>query len=210
MIKKFLLPLMAVLLVFSVGGVYATWLYAETSPMPVENTVGVSLSVFDYPPEEILPGGELEEAPLGENHFSLIDLILNEKQKGYGLNIDDDVVLHKYLNSDGTVYSNQKISGGNLKFILDPKNNTHGLYYCLEKITDTEYYAYTFSTDALATAGGSSVEIDAYRTILEKTDIWRATKSYLGYAQTKSLANLGVSADPNTIAYSIDVATWHP
>ncbi len=209
MIKRFLFPLIALMLIFSVGGVYATWLYAEGSPEPVEQTVSLSLSLFEYPPEEILPGGELEEAPLGEDHFGLIDLILNENKKGYGLNINNNVVLHKYLKSDGVAYSNQKVSGGNLKFILDPKNNTHGLYYCLEKVTDTLYYAYTFSTDALSSAGGSNVEIVAYRTNLEKTDKWRATTSYLGYAKTKSLSDLGVSADPNTIEYSIDMSSWH-
>ncbi len=209
MIKRFLLPLICLMLVLSTGGVYATWLYAEGSPQPAEQIMGLSLAVFEYPPEEILPGGEMEEAELGGDHYGLIDLILNEKQKGYGLNINDRVVLHQYLKNQKVVYSNQKVSGGNLKFILDPKNNTHGLYYCLEKVSDTEYYAYTFSTDALATASGSSAEIVAYRTTLLKTDKWRATTSYLGYAQTKSLSALGESADPNTIAYSIDVSTWH-
>ena len=201
--------LLCLLVIFSIGGVFATWHYAELSPQSVSTDVNVSLSLFEYPPEEILPGGDLEEAPLGENHFALIDLILNERNKGYGLNINNNVLLHQYLRKQPVVYSNQKVSGGNLKFILDPKNNTHGLYYCLEKKTDTLYYAYTFSTDALATNGGSDSEIVAYRTNLEKTDKWYATVSYMGYAQTKSLRDLDVSADPNTIGYSIDVSTWH-
>lgn len=100
--------------------------------------------MFEYPPEEILPGGEMEDAELGESHFALIDLILNERDKGYGLNYSNNVVLHRYLKNQPVVYSNQKVSGGNLKFILDPKNNTHGLYYCIEKVSDTEYYIYLF------------------------------------------------------------------
>ena len=195
--------------VLSIGGVYATWKYGGGPSQPAEHIMGLSLAVFEYPPEEILPGGGMEEAVLGEDHYGLIDLILNEREKGYGLNISNNVVLHRYLRNQNVVYSNQKVSGGNLKFILDPKNNTHGLYYCLEKVSDTEYYAYTFSTDALSTASGSSAEIVAYRTTLLKTDKWRATTSYLGYAQTKSLSDLGESADPNTIRYSIDVSTWH-
>lgn len=209
MIKRILLPLICLMLVLSMGGVYATWLYAGGPIQPAEQEMMLSLAVFEYKPEEILPGGEKEEAVLGEDHFGLIDLILNENKKGYGLNISNNVVLHKYLKNQKVVYSNQKVSGGNLKFILDPKNNTHGLYYCLEKVSDTEYYAYTFSTDALATASGSSAEIVAYRTTLLKTDKWRATTSYLGYALTRRLSDLGESADPNTIAYSIDVSTWH-
>ena len=208
MIKR-LLPLLLCLMTFvTIGGVYATWTFADEAMTPDTETMGVKLSVFDYAPEEILPGGDVVESELGENHFKLIDLILNERDKGYGLNINNNVVLHKYIRNKGVVYSNQKVSGGNLKFILDSKNNTHGLYYCLEKVSDTVYYAYTFSTEILDTIGGTDAELVVYRTILEKTDKWYATKSYLGYAKTKSLSDLGVSADPNSIPYSIDVSTW--
>lgn len=117
--------------------------------------------------------------------------------------------MHSYLKKQPVVFSNQKVSGGNLKFILDAKNNTHGLYYCLEKVDDATIYVYTFSVDELSTASGSNNEITAYRTTLEKTDKWRATKSYLGYAKTKNLRDMDVSADSNTIGYSIDVASWH-
>ena len=209
MVKRLLLPLICLMLLLSTGGVYATWLYTGGPIQPAEQEMMLSLAVFEYKPEEILPGGEMEEAVLGEDHYGLIDLILNEREKGYGLNISNNVVLHKYLKTQNVVYSNQKVSGGNLKFILDPKNNTHGLYYCLEKVSDTEYYACTFSTSALSTASGSNTEIVAYRTTLLKTDKWRATVSYKGYALTKSLSDLGESADPNTIKYSIDVTTWH-
>lgn len=210
MFRRFLLPLLCLVTVFSVGGVYATWAYAEISPTPAEQGMNVSLNVFDYPPEEILPGGDNdEELTLGENHYVLIDLIFNESNKGYGLNISDNALLHQCLKKQPVVFSNQKVSGGNLKFILDPKNNTHGLYFCLEKVSDTEYYAYTFSTDELSTASGTNIEIAAYRTTLVKTDEWRATKSYLGYAGVKRLSEFGVSADPQCIQYSIDVSTWH-
>lgn len=206
---RMLTLILALALLVSVGGVYATWIYAGAPVTPVDQNVGVSISEFDYTPEEVLPGGGNEQAPIGQNHLVLIDLILNENDKGYGLNINNNVVLHQYLRRQPVVYSNQKVSGGNLKFILDPQNNTHGLYYCIEKVSDTLYYAYTFSTDALSTAGGSDLEIIAYRTDLVKTDIWRGTVSHMGYVKTKSLSDLGVSADPNAIRYSIDVSTWY-
>lgn len=207
MIKRFLLPLIALLLVFSVGGVYATWLYAEQSPAPVEQFVDLSLQVFDYPPEEILPGGENEDPEIGQNHLALIDLILNDPD--YGLNYGSKKVLHDYLEDEGAVYSNQKVSGGNLRHLLNPTDNTHKMYYCLEKVSDTVYYAYTFSMDELSTAGGSTVEIVAFRTVLEKTDKWYATTSYYGQALTRTLRDLGTSADSNAIPYSIDMSTWH-
>ncbi|MBE6878285.1 MAG: hypothetical protein E7488_03850 [Ruminococcaceae bacterium] len=213
MIRRYMSVVMCLVLIFSTGSVYATWKYTSNFIEAKEHPVNVSLNLFEYPPEEILPGGDNndEEVILGENHFAVIDLILNESDKGYGLNIKDNVVLHKYLEIQPVVFSNQKVSGGNLKFILDPQNNTHGLYYCLEKVSDTEYYAYTFSTDALSTASGTSIEIAAYRTTLLKTDRWNATVSYLGYALTKRLTDFSfdVSSDPQSIPYSIDPDTWH-
>ena len=209
MCKRCFAVLLFFFMLVSIGGAYATWLYAESSPFPQQQTVGVSMTVFDFPPEEVLPGGNTGSVTLGENHLALTDLILNESNKGYGLNYSPSVLLHNYLKKQKVVYSNQKVTGGNLKFILDAKNNTHGLYYCLEKVSDTEYYCYTFSVNDLSSAKGTNDEIIAYRTTLIKTDKWRATVSYFGYAQTKSLAFFGVSADSNTIAYSIDVQTWY-
>ena len=118
-------------------------------------------------------------------------------------------MIHQYLKNNRVVFSNQKTSGGNLKHILDPANNTHGLYYCVEKISNTEYYCYTFETDDLELYGGTNTEIVAYRILLVKTDIWRATSSAYGHAQVKRLTAMGPSADPKAIPYSIDVTTWH-
>ena len=200
--------LIVIVILVMVGGVYATWKYAELPPQNVLQDVDVSISVFDYPPEQILPGGDTQEAPLGENHLKLVELILWEDSKGYGLNINDNVLIHSYLKRNKVVYSNQKISGGNLKFILDSRNNTHGLYYCIEKISDTLYYCYTFDVNTLSTASGTDQYITVYRTSLVKTDEWRATTTYEGVAQTKRLSDLGASADSHSLKYAIDVTTW--
>ena len=205
---RFMPLFMCLILVISIGGVYATWKYAEFSAEDAEQNVNISISVFDYPPEQILPGGNTEQAKLGENHLKTIDLVLNESKKGYGLNINNNVLIHQYLKTHKVIYSNQKVSGGNLKFILDPQNNTQGLYYCVEKISDTLYYCYTFDINSLATYGGTDEYITVYRTSLVKTDKWRATTSYLGIAKTVRLSNLGVSADSQSLSYSIDVTTW--
>ena len=202
--------LCALVLICSSFSIYGDWTYfADIVPMGY--TVYHHMGVFEYKPEEILPGGESnnQEVELGGNHFVLVDLILNENDKGYGLNINNNVLLHQYLKKQKVVFSNQKVSGGNLKFILDPSNNTHGLYYCLEKVSDTEYNAYTFSTSELERVMGTSEEIVAYKTILKKTTKWEATTSFLGYAKTSSLTSLGANADPKAIPYSIDVETWH-
>ena len=187
--------------------VYGAWVYYQDT-VPVGYGVSHQLGEFGYAPEEVVPGGE-HEATLGENHLKLIDLILNEKDKGYGMNININVLIHQYLRTKPVLYSNQKISGGHLKHILDPKNNTHRLYYCIEKVSDTLYYCYTFSVDDLIAAENTEQEILAYRTMLEKTDIWRATKSYVGYAKVRALSYLGASADSQSESCSIDISTWH-
>ncbi|MBQ7788361.1 MAG: hypothetical protein IJ398_01760 [Clostridia bacterium] len=194
----------------SVGGVYATWLYAESPPISVNQGVGVSISEFNYPPEEILPGGGegTGGVEIGQDHYHTIQLIVDEAGKGYSLNSSGSI-LHSLLRNNEVVYSNQKVSGGNLKFILDPSNNTHKLYYALERVSDTLYYAYTFSIDELSTAGGTDIEIVAYRTSIEYTDKWYATESHMGYAKTASLRELGASADPKAVPYSIVVSDWH-
>lgn len=195
---------------FSIGGAFATWRYSGTGPLDQSVDMSVVLNTFDYPPEQILPGGDTEEAPLGENHLALTQLILYENDKGYGLNINDNVLIHQYLRSNEVVYSNQKISGGNLKFILDPSNNTHGLYYCIQKVSNSLYYSYTFDINHLSTAGGTDIEIPVYRTSLEKiSGEWKATVSYAGAAKTIRLSEVGLQADPKALIYSIDVYGWH-
>lgn len=192
--------------IVTIGGVSANWFYYANAPTIIGNG-DFHLGEFGYTVEEVLPGGD-HQAILGQNHLTLTDLILNENEKGYGLNINDNVLIHQYLDREEVIYSNQKTSGGNLKFILDPTNNTHGLYYCIQKVSDTVYYSYTFSVDELISAQGSQREITAYKTILEKTDIWRPTLSYKGYAKTIYLRDLGVSPSSHSEPGTIDVTTW--
>ena len=208
MTKRILPLLLGLIVLLTTGGVYATWMYSNSSAEAVFHPFHADLGTFDYTPEEILPGGDNVVPPeVGQNHLTLIDLILNNPD--YGLNYGSKKVLHNYLDDDGVVYSNQKVSGGNLRHLLNPTDNTHNMYYCLEKVSDTVYYAYTFSMTDLSHAGGTTEEIVAYRTTLEKTDKWYAVTSHYGFATTNTLRALGVSADSNAIPYAIDMRTWH-
>ena len=209
MVKRLSLLLLFLVFSFSITGVYAVWTFSEGAMTSNNESMNMNISVFEYKPEEILPGGDSEKPEIGQNHLILIDLVLNEDSKGYGLNINDNVLIHQYLKRESVIYCNQKVSGGNLKFILDAKTNTHKMYYCVEKVSDVIYYAYTFSTDEMQAAIGLDKEITVYRTTLEKKDEWVGTVSYYGYAKVKSLDDLGQSASSNTIPYSIDVSTWH-
>lgn len=190
------------LLALTVTGAFATWIYYY-EPEPLEQGLESYMGEFAWAPEEILP----TESELGKNHLALIELILNENNKGYGLNYDKKQVLESYLNSKGIIFSNQKTTGGNMKFVSD---ETRALYYCVEKITDTMYYAYTFVVADLRGAAGTADKIPVYRTVLEKTDKWRAPKSYFGYALVKPLSAFSASAVSGEFSYTIDVDTWRP
>ena len=210
-VLKVLFPvsLLVLLTVFIISSfaVYGSWIYYQNAEDYYYQTLG-SVVDFGYAPEEVVPGGD-NTAELGQNHLNVINLILWEDDKGYGLNINDNVLIHQYLKDKKVVYSNQKISGGNLKHILDPSNNTHGLYYCIEKVDATTYYCYTYDIESLVNAEGTDNEIDVYRTTLEKGDKWVATKSYLGHARVVTLGSLGLSADPKCENVTISVESWH-
>ena len=212
-IKRVSTVLCVFLSIFSLlfcGGVSATWIFAEPTVPSVDGDFSsVSISVFDYNAEEILPGGGVEIPDIGQNHYTLIDKILNETNKNYGLNQSTSNVLHSYLKSKGVVYSNQKVSGGNLKFIIDPQNNTHGLYFVLEKVSDTHIHCYTFTYLDLVDASGTSKEMAVYQTHLIKTNEWNMTTSHKGLAKTVRLSDIGVSADSNSSSYSIDIESWY-
>ena len=120
---KYVMLLCALLMTLSVGGVFAVWLYAEGPMETKTDQVGIDLTVFAYKPEEILPGGgdntddDDEEVNINNtNHYTLIDLLLNA-DKSYGLN-QNNSFLYELLEDDTLMYSNQHVTGGNLKFVL--------------------------------------------------------------------------------------------
>ena len=209
---KMLTLILCLVLVLSVGGAYAMWVYHRpTTPM----TEGISpiLGIFDYKPEEVLPGegGNGGVVTPGENHLGLVELILNE-DSNFGFNLGSKSVIYKNLQSKRVVFCNQSASGKNLKHLLNHEDNTYGLYYCVEKVTNTFLYVYTFSLTDLPDMGGQlGSEIIVYRTALEKTDKWRATVSHVGNAEMKKLSEMGASVlnESNTSDYSIDITTWH-
>lgn len=194
-----LIPAMCLVLVMSLSGVYATWRYAVLKlPTAQENLIW-SITLFEYAPEEILPGGETEVAPMGENHYSLIEKILNEAS--YGLNATKKPIVHELLTKPGdVVYCNQNVQGGNLKhMLLDAAEGAESLYFVITEISDTEYHAFTFVEDALGGPYGSEIEV--YKTVMVCGDngIWTAPNSYKGYAKIN---------EPVVVSRGIDVTSW--
>ena len=195
---KYILPLLIVILTLFVGSAYATWYYACQPAIPVRDDLSLSLNVFDFAPDEIIPGGDIE-APLGENHLDLIEIILNEPD--YGLNAKKKPIMHNVLKSNGVIYCDQNVQGGNMKHLMvDSSAYTERLYFLLSKVSDTEYHAFTLSYYDLR-EGDEGSEIHVYKTVLEKGDNgkWTAPRSYSGYATI---------IDPGIVSAAIDYRSW--
>lgn len=196
---KYLMLVCCSVLAAMLGSVYAMWEYATQPSTPVSQSPSFILSEFEYAPEEVVPGGNIE-APLGENHLALIEMILNEAS--YGLNATKKPIIHNVLRNPGDViYCNQNVQGGNLKHLMvDSSTATEELYFVISKVSDTEYHAFTLRYNDLRN-GEVGSEIMVYKTILEKgqDDIWRAPRSYAGYATIFS---------PGIVSKSIHYLTW--
>ena len=87
MIKKLFCALICFMMILSVGGVYATWEYAEIAPLTEIISINIRLSEFNWTGSGNLPN----DGGIGENHISLIDQIINHPQ--HGLNVS-----RSYLN----------------------------------------------------------------------------------------------------------------
>lgn len=189
--------LMLTLVCTSVSGVFAFWQYSHLSPDAAGGGLTSGMSVFDYPPEEIVPGGETS-AVVGENHLLLIKQILNEAD--YGLNATKKPIIHKYLKNVGDViYCSQNVQGGNLKHLMiDGVSEAEKLYFVTTKISDTEYHTFTFRyADIRDNPVGT--EIEAYKTIMVKEDKWVAKISYYGAVKVNA---------PGVVSKGIDVNSW--
>ncbi|MBR2387162.1 MAG: hypothetical protein IKB02_00175 [Clostridia bacterium] len=198
----FLTALLLMLSLSISSGVFGSWIYFQPTE-PVSHTKhGGAMGDFHYAPEEVLPDDE-QDTELGTNHLSLVTLILNENDKGYGLNINKKPIVHTYLKNPGdVVYCDQHTTGGHLKFMLDDNDPVNKLYFAIEKVSDVEYIAYTFSLAALDAATIGQDSILAYKTILLKIDgIWDADRSYIGDAPIIAISN-------SDIGKSIDVTRW--
>ena len=136
--------IMAVALLFSITGVFATWIYAEESPDPQEITIQFQL--FPWEGSEILP-----DDVVGENHKALIDNIVNGtmidsngKLVEIGLNnpdsqiseqIADRTSKRKYTFGSMDFYDSEEmhaifgLEAANLTFMVySPQNNTNVKY----------------------------------------------------------------------------------
>ncbi len=189
------------LLLITVGGVSASWLY-YLDPTPAgQSQMGITMGMFEYAPEEVLPGDK-EATDLHENHLNLINNIVSHVD--YGLNANKKPLVRKLLEDGaGIVYSNQNVSGGNLKHMMLDSSDVESLMFAVAYYSDTEYHAYTFSGKQVV-YGMEGTVIDVYKTIIVKeNNKWSAKTSFLGSATIS-----GVATSDGQSLISIAVNTW--
>lgn len=191
-INRILVSFAAMIFLISVSSVLAVWKYAQAA-LSESVSVGVTLSEFLWTPEELLPS----DTP-GENHVVLLGEILENIK--VGLNASKDT-LEQAVNQYGTLYSQQKIQGGTLKHLL-ASSDTANLEFVMEYVSDSEYFLYTFSDDALLAGTVDITQITVYRTTLEKeSGTWKTVAAAQGYSTIRTCP---------TGDFSIDPAEWTP
>ena len=201
--RRILPMLLCVAMLLSVGGVYATWKYANTGPNPAYLELPLRLSEFDWVGSGDLPTDD----EIGENHLTLIDQIINHEQ--HGLNKSGS-----YLNeqiedrqdggigwSDGrdTLGSMAVTQSEELKEIFGLAS--FNLDFLIQFKSDTEYYIFT-TGEYLGergeinwlgnnkTPGNPTVPIGEniypiYRTrVVKENGVWKAVETKAGYAQS--------------------------
>ena len=175
--------LLAMMSFILISSVFASWVYAEYPPANARTEIGLSLIEFTYTPEEVLPGHEV--GSLNQNHQEVVYNITDHIK--YGLNTQSKPLLSNYLNSNGIVYSNQKATGGNLKFLGD---ESESLMWVVKKETDTEYSIYTFLNDEV-TSNNLNVIISVYKTKCVYQDgLWQNVRSFMGEAPIARISNI--------------------
>ena len=195
-LKITILVLVFTFVLSTAGSVFGSWLYYLEPTGMAQGEAFVDVGLFDYPPEEVLPGDK-EATNLHENHFNLINSIVNHVD--YGLNASKKPIIRELLLANhGVVYGDQNVSGGNLKHMLLNTSDVNALMYVVEYVSDTEFIAYTFHQNELG-SGNLGAYIEVYKTIIVKDGKWKATTSYKGKAKV---------VRPGVVSYSIDVKTW--
>ena len=204
--KRLPLIILAIILMVCplVVSLNAEWMYPDMS-LTLENglDVNVDLIEFEYTPEEILPGGDNnEQVQVGQNHLLLIKNIVDHVT--YGLNATSKPIVKELLEAGATaVYSNQNVSGGNLKHMLIQGSSMEALDFAVKYENATFYSAFTFESKWINSNSYIGQEIEVYKTdMIYENGTWVAKRSYKGTAKVAR-----VTAKNKQIV-NIDVFSW--
>lgn len=228
---KYSLLTLAIVLVFSISGVFAVWVYSEGVITPVDTTVGVDL--FEWLPgmgggsEGDGTGDNLDSA--GTNHNDIVEAIvpsITNPNTNSATNINNanstlSQNITNFINQNkGSMKAQDKISAGNMKHLFPTTNSSSRLVGFilqfgvvvngdLQLFEDgNRYYLFTFDTVEAANGDEWSDEDHVgelavvWRTTLNKVDgVWTRGVSEQGYAPK-------IAGNKNKDGLSIDHHLW--
>lgn len=188
--------ILCALLVLSCGSVYATWNYAQGESTPIEQTL--KLDIFPWVGSDVLP----EEDEVGENHRTLIDMIINGE--GVGLNTSNSYLNKQISNRrKGSLFVPSRDTLGSMAVTQGDQLyelfglTTSNLEFLIHFISDTEYHIFTTgvylgekgsysifgSTPGKPTTPIGDYIFPIYRTVVTKTNgTWAAVETQEGSA----------------------------
>ena len=188
---KLSLILGMMILCASVGGVFATWYFAEEPSSDVKNSQNITISEFVWAPEEILP------ITPGQNYLDLLESILNNRKNG--LNSSKDA-LERAVIKETLLHSSYNLQGGNIKHLFIDEA-CRELDFLIEYINDDEFHVYMYNSDEAKTSAVGVTKIQVYMTILTRENSkWVGKEAQVGYAVVQYL--------PDSNIISIDIDTW--
>ena len=132
------------ILLCSVGGVWAVWVYVEAPPVDAVDEMPIYVGAFEYKPEEVLPDMDSD----GESHFDLNDQILVNSKIG----INKDTKKKTFLTALTTreyhmIFSWENVQGNNIAHIFHADPRFNNLEFTLWYDTETgDIYSYTYRT----------------------------------------------------------------
>lgn len=189
---KLMVLVCLLLIVASVGGVLATWRFAEDPVSTIDDSVPFTLGEFKWDGSEILPD-DVE----GEDHAWLIKSLVSGTSGGKVIGLDNpDSALNEYINdrlSGGLGWKRDYF--GSMAVTGDEEMEAlfgaaaQGLSFIIQVVSSTEYYIYTTSVDlgergeanwlgtSNKTPGKPNVPIGSYVEYVYRTKITRSSTS---------------------------------
>ncbi len=189
---KLMVLVCLLLIVASVGGVLATWRFAEDPVSTIDDSVPFTLGEFKWDGSEILPD-DVE----GEDHAWLIKSLVSGTSGGKVIGLDNpDSALNEYISdrlAGGLGWKRDYF--GSMAVTGDEEMEAlfgaaaQGLSFIIQVVSSTEYYIYTTSVDlgergeanwlgtSNKTPGKPNVPIGSYVEYVYRTKITRPSTS---------------------------------
>ena len=197
--RRILSCVLGLISLLTIGGVSATWLYANGGILEdVNQSVDLAITEWVYLPDEEAPDTEVE---VGHSYLGIIEVVLNNIK--YGINHDGllpDALYDGKLYEEGILHSKQNnVSGGVPKNVLAAANSEH-LQFTLthdDTVNPRKYYLYIYEE-----VSSADKVIGVYLVHITKQEDGLYDRSLIQYGETITYQPRGASF------YAANIADW--